>query len=125
MRAMWPLALLCVLSALACGGNDTLPRELLGRWVSDDPRYAGRSLSLSQRSIIFASDQTAAESFSVRDVETRREDDGSTAYEVAYGADGVGELVLRLRLSAGTPAALKIGDRSERWTIAPRNAGPP
>jgi hypothetical protein len=122
---MRPLALLCVLAALACGGDDRLPRELLGRWVTDDPRYAGRSLSLSQHSIIFAADQTAAESFSVRGVETRRDDDGSTAYKIAYGSDGSGELVLRLRLSAATPATLTIGDRGERWAIAPRNAGRP
>ena len=125
MRAKWPLALLCVLSAFACGGEDTLPRELLGRWVTADPRYVGRSLSLSQRSIIFASDRTAAETFSVLGVEKQREDDGTTAYKIAYGADGVGELVLRLRLSAATPATLTVGDRGERWTIAPRNAGPP
>ncbi len=125
MQATRPLALLCVLAALACGGNDTLPRELLGRWVADDPRYAGRSLSLSQRSIIFGSDRTAAESFSIRGVETHRESDGSTAYKIAYGSAASGELVLRLRLSATTPASLKIGDRGERWVIAPRNGGAP
>jgi hypothetical protein len=112
-----------VLAAFACGGDAALPRPLHGRWITRDPRYAGRSLTISPHSLLFASDRTAAERFGVRRVEARVEDDGSTAYKIAYGAERGEDLVLRLRLSATTPASLTIGDRREHWTIAPRNWG--
>ncbi len=119
MRTALPVALLCLLAALACRGETAVvPRALLGRWVCDDARYAGRSLAISQRALIFASDRTSSENFAVRGVETR-EIPGATQVTIAYGNDGADDLSLRVRLYPTTPPSLQIGDRSERWTLSP------
>jgi hypothetical protein len=124
VRAAWPVALAVALAALACGGKgEVVPRALLGRWICEDSRYAGRSLTISQRSLIFASDRTTSENFAVRGVETRALPDGSTAVAIAYGNDDADDLALRVQLLATTPASLRIGDRAERWTLAPAKGG--
>ncbi len=124
MRAAGPVALLFTLAAFACGGEGAVvPRAFLGRWVSDDSRYEGRSLTISQRSLIFASDQTTSENFAVRGVETRELENGSTAIAITYGNDDADDLVLSVQLHATTPASLQIGERTERWTPAPKNTG--
>ena len=58
----------------------------------------------------------------MRGVEAVPSEDGSTLFTVRYGAEGEGDLELRLHL-AGEPATLRLGDRPERWTRAPRNWG--
>ena len=67
MRAAWPIAFVFALAALGCRGEvGVVPNAFLGRWICDDARYAGRSLMISQRSLIFASGPTASENFVVR-----------------------------------------------------------
>ncbi|MBM4384914.1 MAG: hypothetical protein FJ091_16300 [Deltaproteobacteria bacterium] len=107
--------------ALACKAQAYLPSELAGRWISDDPRYAGHSLSISPSLLTF--EGVSDESFRVRDVDTLANSDGSTTYSVTYGADGEGDMELRLRLESGAAARLQLGDRPERWTRAPRDWG--
>jgi hypothetical protein len=118
VRAAWPVALLVALAVLACGGKGAVvPHGLVGRWVCDDARYAGRSLTISQHSLIFATDRTTSENFAVRGVETRALPDGSTAVTIAYGNDAADDLALRVQLLATQPVSLRIGDRAERWTL--------
>ena len=120
MRAVWPFALALAIAAVACGGKtEVVPRALLGRWVSDDARYQGRSLGISQRALIFASDQTHSENYAVHGVETNEGPDGAKRVTLAYGSAGVADLSLRLRLFPTAPPTLQIGDRDERWTRIP------
>jgi hypothetical protein len=111
-------SLACAL--LACSSPDAVvPNALLGRWLCADARYAGRSLTISQRSLIFASDRTASENFTVRDVESRTLPGGAQAVTIVYGNDVADDLTLRVKLFDTEPASLQIGDRAERWTLAP------
>jgi hypothetical protein len=114
---LWVAAL-----ALACEAQAFLPGALAGRWVSDDPRYAGRALTLSASYLEFAGEQSS-ETFEVRGVEALANSDGSTTYTVSYGAKGEGDMQLRLRLTPGSPATLRLGNRPERWQLAPRDWG--
>jgi hypothetical protein len=118
-----PRLLFCAVAlALACGAQAFLPSALIGRWISDDPRYAGHSLTLSPSVLTFEGAQSR-EVFTVRGVETLVGTDGSTLYTVRYGAEGADDMELRLRLAAGSPAKLQLGDRPERWHLAPRDWG--
>jgi len=108
--------------ALACEAQEFLPSALLGRWISDDPRYAGHSLTLSPSLLSFQGAESS-DTYKVRGVEALASSDGATTYTVRYGAEGEGDMELRLRLVAGNPATLQLGDRPERWQPAPRDWG--
>lgn len=127
MRSAVRLGSLLLASALlACGGaNAVVPDELLGRWACDDARYAGRSLTISQRSLIFASDRTASENFAVRGVASRELPDGSLLVTISYGNDAADDLTLNVKRFATQPASLQLGDRPERWTPLPAAGAQP
>jgi hypothetical protein len=112
------------IAALACSRDATIPNSLLGRWICGDARYAGRSLLITPRSLIFASDMTSSENFTVRGVETRVETDGTLFASIAYGRAGE-DLEIRIRRFETDPPSLTIGDRPERWTLAPLNRSGP
>lgn len=125
MRAGWLASACCALLAIGCGGNaEKVPDALLGRWVSADPQYAERSLLISSRSLVFVSSKTSSENFAVRGVESHGEADGSLAVAIAYGTNGE-DLTLRIRRYQTKPPSLTLGDRPERWTLAPVVGGPP
>jgi hypothetical protein len=110
---------------IACGGaGERIPDALLGRWVCDDPRYAGRLLWISRRSLVFASSKTSSENFAVRGVESHSEADGSLAVAIAYGTR-IEDLTLRVRRFETKPPSLTLGDRSERWTLVSVAGGLP
>ena len=109
---------LLAIAALACSRDGTIPNSLLGRWTCGDARYAGRSLLITPRSLIFASDMTSSENFTVREVETRLDADGTLFADIAYGKGGE-SLQIRVRRFETDPPSLTIGDRPERWTLAP------
>jgi hypothetical protein len=46
-------ALLPLLSAVQCSKAKPVPDELIGTWVSSDPRYADRPMELRKETIIF------------------------------------------------------------------------
>lgn len=117
----------CVLLAFAvfaCSARASTPSTLLGRWVCQDPRYLGRSLLITQHSLIFASDQLASDNYAVREVDSRTAADGSLVATISY-AKSDEELTLRVRRFDTDPPSLVIGDRPERWTLVPPNRSVP
>jgi hypothetical protein len=119
----WRCALLAF-AALACRDEAAIPTPLQGQWVSTDARYSGRSLLVAPHSLIFAASPTASENFAVRGVDSRTESDGSLVATIEYGK-GDEHLTLRLRRFETDPPSLVIGDRPERWTLAPLTEGLP
>lgn len=118
MRSGRPIVLALALAALGCARQEAVvPRELLGRWVSADPDYAGRSLTLLSRSVTFGLSKTESESFTVRGVEAQPETDGGLSVEIIYGS-AVEQRVLRVRRFETQPPSLALGERSGRWTLA-------
>jgi hypothetical protein len=119
VKAGWLLAASCALAVAACSrGAGTVPPTLLGRWTSRAPAYAGRTLLISSRSLVFASSETASENYAVRGVETHTEQDGSLAVTIEYGTRE-DDRTLRIRRYETRPPSLTLGDRSERWILAP------
>jgi hypothetical protein len=109
-------------AALACDAESAVvPNALLGRWVCEDARYAGRSLEISQRALIFASGPTQSENFAVRGVSSLDLPTGETRVAIHYENEAADDLTLSLQLRKTTPPSLQIGDRLERWRLAPRS----
>jgi hypothetical protein len=114
--------LVFALAALACDAERAVvPNALLGRWVCEDARYVGRSLEISQRALIFASGPTQSENFAVRGVSTLDLPTGETRVAIHYGNEAALDLTLDLQLRQTTPPSLRIGERPERWKLAPRS----
>ena len=100
-------------AALACA-REGVPTELIGRWTSDDPRYADRSLEIGAEQIAFGVDAGLRVTYRVQGIE--RETDTGTLYRLYYDAAGEPERVLHVRVP--TPGHLRIENHSELWTRA-------
>jgi hypothetical protein len=105
--------LLALLAVLACV-REGVPTELLGRWGSDDPRYADRSLDIGEERIAFGVGPGGRMTYYVRGVEQEPDPASGTLYRLYYDLPGEPERTLELRLPQ--PGRLKVGSRSELWT---------
>jgi hypothetical protein len=104
--------------ALACA-REGVPAELIGRWTSDDPRYAGRSLEIGAERIAFGVDSGMHMTYRVQGIEREVDPATGTLYRVFYDAPGEPERALQVRLP--TAGRLRIENHSELWT---REAAP-
>ncbi|MCC6641091.1 MAG: hypothetical protein IT386_08015 [Deltaproteobacteria bacterium] len=108
------VALCAALVTAACDDRE-VPGALVGRWTSDDPRYAGRSLSISPATIEFGTGATTSESFLIDRVESVLTGDGVTLHDVHYrDAEGSAHSV-RLELVAPRGPTLRIENHDEVW----------
>ena len=100
-------------AAVGCS-REAVPTELIGRWTTEDPRYAERSLEIGTETIAFGAEGGMRVAYRAQGVE--RESDGSTGtlYHLYYDAAGDPEHELRVRLPA--PGQLSIDNHSELWT---------
>ena len=113
-------AVLVLTAALACA-RDEVPVELIGRWTSDDPRYADRALEIGAEQIAFGVDAGIRIAYRIQGIE--RVEDAGALYRLSYDAPGEPERELRLRVPA--PGRLRIDNHSELWTRsgAPTSGG--
>ncbi len=103
------------LGGASCTGRD-VPEALLGRWVTNDPRYTGRSLAISPATIEFSLDAANRESFLIEGVDSERQRDGATLHVVHYRA-GEGPLQsVRLQTARRSPPTLRFQNHAEIWT---------
>jgi hypothetical protein len=103
--------------ALPVGGcpERRAPESLVGRWVSEDPRYAGRSLAIDATTIAFGLGSAVPEVHAIEDVDTVTGNDGSAIHTVRYrGSDGDTE-TLRLETLGGDRPALRFENHAELW----------
>ncbi len=102
-----------LVAAIGCA-REAVPTELIGRWTSDDPRYADRSLEIGAQQIAFGVDAGIRISYRLRGVE--RETDGASGvlYRLVY--DGSGEPERELQVRIPTAGRLRIENHSELWT---------
>ena len=107
------LLVFLALSALACARED-VPPDLIGRWASDDPRYADRLLEINPEKIAFGLGAGGRMTYAVQGVERESDSDNGTVYRVYYDLPGEPERALELRLAE--PDQLTIGSRNELWT---------
>jgi hypothetical protein len=108
-------AVFALTAALGCA-REAVPAELIGRWTSADPRYAGRSLSIGVERISFGVEAGAVDLYHAKGVERDTEADPAegTAYRLYYDAPGEPERELRLRVSG--PDRMHIENHGELWT---------
>ena len=108
-----PCAALVLAAALGCA-REAVPTELIGRWTSDDPRYAHRSLEIGAERIAFGVDAGLRVTYRIQAIE--RETHAGTHYRLHYDAPGEPERELRVRVPA--PDRLRIDNHDEIWTRA-------
>jgi hypothetical protein len=104
---------LAICAALACA-REAVPSELLGRWVTDDPRYADRSLEIDVKRIAFGVGPGTRMAYRVQGIEREHDPATGTLYRVYYDGPGEPERALQVRLPA--PGHLRIENHSELWT---------
>ena len=102
-------------AALGCA-REAVPVELIGRWTSDDPRYAARALEIGTEQIAFGVDAGLRVTYRAQGIEREADAEAGTLYRLYYDAPGEPERELRLRLPA--PGQLHIDNHGELWTRA-------
>ena len=105
-----------VLAAVLGCAREAVPVELIGRWTTDDPRYAERALEIGTEQIAFGVDAGIRLSYRAQGIEREADAEAGTLYRVYYDVPGEPERELRLRLPA--PGRLRIDNHSELWTRA-------
>ena len=110
-----------LVAALGCA-REAVPTELIGRWTSDDPRYADRALEIGTEQLAFGVGSGMRMTYRVQGVE-READPTGTLYRVFY--DGAGEPERALVLRLPSPGRLRIDNHNELWTraAAPSDGG--
>jgi hypothetical protein len=102
-------------ATLACARDD-VPSELIGRWTSDDPRYADRSLEIGTETVAFGAEGGTRIVYRAQGIEREIDAGTGTIYHLYYDAAGDSERELRVRIP--TPGHLRIDNHSELWTRA-------
>jgi hypothetical protein len=103
------------MAVLGCA-REAVPTELIGRWTSDDPRYAERSLEIGTDQIAFGVDAGIRVTYRMQGIEHEADAEAGTLYRLYYDAPGEPERELRVRVPA--PGHLRIENHSELWTRA-------
>ena len=79
-----------VFSVLAVGctaPSEDLPVEVLGRWMTTEPRYADRFFEIQPEILRFGTGDNGSEVYSIRRVDTQPDPDGRL-FSVIYLVDG-------------------------------------
>jgi hypothetical protein len=97
-------------------GREGVPTELIGRWTSDDPRYADRALEIGAETISFGAGDGMRTAYRMQGVEREVDAGTGTLYRLYYDAAGSPEHELRVRVP--TSGQLHIDNHSELWTRA-------
>jgi hypothetical protein len=93
-----------------------VPRELIGRWTSDDPRYAERSLEISAERLAFGVGPGTRMTYRLQGIERDQDPETGTLYRVYYDVPGEPERSLNVWLP--TTGRLRIENHTEVWTRA-------
>ena len=112
LRAARALALV---AAFACA-REPVPAELIGRWTSDDARYADKALEIDAQRLAFGIGSGMRMTYRMQGVERETDAATGTLYHLYYDAPGEPERTLRVRVPS--PGRLLIDNHSELWTRA-------
>ena len=110
------LSIAFALTAVLACAREGVPNELIGRWTSDDPRYADRSLEIGAETIAFGLEGGMRTTYRAQGVEREIDANAGTLYRLYYDAAGSPENELRVRVPS--PGQLLIDNHSELWTRA-------
>lgn len=85
---------LALLALAACRERIPMPEDMVGTWVTPDPRYQDRYLQLTHHGVALGTGRNEAQRHTIEAVYSSR-DDGKTLYTVVYRT-GYGEDSLAL-----------------------------
>jgi hypothetical protein len=114
-RLLLGLMLLGALVAACTPPDATVPTELLGKWMTDDSRYAGRTFELRSDAIVFGTGPYSTDFHALVAVEPLEPSEGWTPYRFSIRESdaAIGEIEVAYRRGA-TPE-LRFRHRSEIW----------
>lgn len=100
MRKTRAAAAVVFLAVLSCGQARSVPGSVQGRWESNDPRYAGRTLEIGRSVVRFLDGNAELDTIVVRAVELEGEPGTAQRFVIEGSArDGAGvELALELQI---------------------------
>ena len=121
-RAGWLLGLL-LLAGLVLGAceqpRQALPPALVGRWRSEDLRYAGRVLELEPRRVRILAEGRLVELHDVARIDVDEAAGGRVVYRVRFRASEGYDDALTLTLEPGARSRLLVGAQPAAWTRSP------
>lgn len=99
--------------------SNLLPRQLVGVWTTDDPRYKDRFLELSQAFVIIVTGRNDPSSVQLIDrVETTQQ--GSEMLLTVYSTDrSGGQYTMNLRFNPENGGELRFSNQSQIWKRRP------
>jgi len=109
-------ALALAVATLAAGGcrEQGVPDALVGRWISHDPRYAGRSLSIDRETITFDAGGALGAVHAIVAVDTA-DPGGLPVHTVRYRESDGATTSVTLEVVPGAPVALRFENHDELW----------
>lgn len=107
---------LVALAAAACSPPPMdVPRELLGTWVTTDPRYQDRTLVLRPDAIVFGTGPLTTDRHSLIGVEPLEPDEGWTSYRLSFRETDAEVSTLELAYRVAATPELRLRNRDEIW----------
>ena len=109
-------ALLAVVLVPRIGSGSGIPAELSGRWTTDDPRYADRSLVITDSTVAFYMGDEPIGVHEVTRTHTEPGEFGGVRYDIEYDGDG-GTQLLSVVYEASPPGILRLRNQLDmEWT---------
>lgn len=112
------VVMLALLVLPRLGAGEAVPVELYGRWTTDDPRYNGRVLVITDSSVAFYMGQDPISVHRIRRSHTQPAEVDGVQYDIEYDTDGEPQ---SLSLIYGPPPAEVVRLKSQpemEWTRA-------
>jgi hypothetical protein len=117
----------CIVLALAfasCADASSAPAAVLGRWVSDDARFANRTLEIGSHVVRFVDGNAELDAIVIHGVEVTREPGTPQRIEIAGHARDGAEVELVLELQTQPTERLRIETQTATWhRAAPSGLG--
>lgn len=100
----------------SCSPSDELPQVLIGRWTTDDPRYAERYFAIDKKGVVlFGQDEGQVHGGPIRSIALTSLGGGRERCAMAY-SDGEGvEYDLELEYTSDGKVLVFTGSRRTRW----------
>jgi len=105
--------------AVGCGPErlETVPEPLLGRWVTDAPRYRDRWLEIHSDALLWGVRELELDRQAIETIERLPAKEGET-YDLHYTEAEGFPARLRIRWRAGPPARIRLDSREHSWQRA-------
>jgi len=98
----------------------TVPVNIRGVWVTDDPDYADQKLELMEEAVLFYTEERAFDPYIIKGIQVVVEEEG-TAYEIQHSGWDGGDMVLSLFVRTGDTTLVFKNQPFRVWRRAAAN----